>query len=149
MTVAAPALEKVSCLVSSEPGFLTAPPNNSKPATTCHPLAFCQVFKVAVLSLRTGVRAQKREPMRVEKDANEETQKASPIAEGGEAGGRSRPQPLGAQLPRKEELRAAGNSRARWPSYKTADVAKPTTIVRQELFFLGLAKALGRSPQAT
>lgn len=75
--------------------------------------------------------------------------KLARLQRGVRPGGRSRPQPLGAQLPRKEELRAAGNSSARWPSYKTADVAKPTTIVRQELFFLGLAKALGPSPQAT
>lgn len=46
-------------------------------------------------------------------------------------------QPLGAQLRRKEELRAAGNSRENRPSYETADVAKPTTIVRQDLFFVG------------
>lgn len=46
-------------------------------------------------------------------------------------------QPLGAQLRKKEELRAAGNGRENRPSYKTADVAKPTTMVRQDLFFVG------------
>lgn len=46
-------------------------------------------------------------------------------------------QRLRAELRRKEELRAAGNSRENRPSYETADVAKPTTVVHQDLFFVG------------
>lgn len=46
----------------------------------------------------------------------------------------------GAQPARKEELRAAGNSRESRPSYETAEVAKPTTVVRQDFFLLGLVK---------
>lgn len=108
-----------SFLVSFYPGFLTAPPNNSKPAATCHPQAFCQVFKVDVLSLRTGVRAQKQEPVRVEKDANEETQKAQPRLQGWGGGNRWETQGhslWGSDL----EERRAENSRARRPSYETA-----------------------------
>lgn len=51
-------------------------PNNAKRAATCRPQALHQVFQVEFLSLRTEVRDQRRDPVRVEKDANEETQKA-------------------------------------------------------------------------
>lgn len=53
-------------------------PNNAKHAATCHPQALHQVFQIEVLSLRTEVRDQRRDPVSVEKDANEETQKATP-----------------------------------------------------------------------
>lgn len=54
-------------------------------------------------------------------------------------------QPLGARLWRKEELRAAGNSRASWPSYETADVAKPTTIYVSNCFSWAGKEGLGSS----
>lgn len=77
--------------------------------------------------------------MRVEKDENEETQKAQPrLQRWVGIGGRPRATASGAQLWRKE-LRTAENSRARWPSYETADVAKPTTVIMSG-FFLGLVK---------
>lgn len=55
--------------------------------------------------------------MRAEKDVNDETQSLAQIAESGKNGmGDPEPQPLGAQLGRREELRAAGNSRESRPS---------------------------------
>lgn len=55
--------------------------------------------------------------MRVEEDVNGETQSLAQIAEWGKNWvGDPGPQPRGAQLRRKEELRAAGNSRESRPS---------------------------------
>lgn len=55
--------------------------------------------------------------MRVEKDINDEMRSLVQIAEWGKnwMGGPG-PQPLGAQLRRREELRTAGNSRESRPS---------------------------------
>lgn len=48
--------------------------------------------------------------------------------------------PLGAQFGRKEELRAARNSRASRPSYQIADVAQPTPTAHPGSFLLRLVK---------
>lgn len=79
--------------------------------------------------------------MSVEKDADEETLKASPrLWSGARAGRRPRAVAYGGTACEERRAESSREQQESRPSYATADVAKPTAVVRPDFFLLGLVK---------